>query len=579
MNETLPDFPDAPSDLTPLSIIRTETALSRFPIHRLSKKGDVQIEIRNQAAALLWEVTYNSKYGQPGPLAYKLDTLVINKRIEEAGHPKPRLLRLGSLRDICRELGNSEGGVSTQSVRNALLQNASAFINAKISYKTTDRTERSLEAGFTRYSVLFTGEALPNGTAADAVYILLNDPYWQVIDAALTRPLDYAYMHSLPPAAQRFYEIVSYQIYGALFYQNERARLRYSEYCLLSTATRYLTFDQVKKQMYKIHRPHLSSGYLAKVSFEQITDDAGQPDWWMYYVPGPNASREYQEFTGSVHKPKARGAKKAAPSRQAEASLFLPFSDPSAPSPSQPPHPAGAAASEAVKSEPALSAPDPATAALVAELIAADLNREVAERFARELPDEARRQLSYLPFVTEFKTSRGAYLRRAIEQGFAPPRGFAQKQQEHDEKRKKQSDREREKATEAATRAAKAEKGRETTQTLARLEKDAPEAFSAFQAYLADQRQQAQSQYARLPASIQEKALKIWDTAEKQHEVFHTWQALTEAHTLPLHDPLAGAPEAPVSPLTPASPAAAEDPAAIRSLIEHAFKPTPSSDS
>ena len=90
---------------------------------------------------------------------------------------------------------------------------------------------------------------------ADAVYLVLNEIYLKVLNAAVTRPLDYDYMKSLPPAAQRFYEIVSYQIYAALLHENERAKLRYSEYCLLSTATRYLDFDHVKKQMYKIHLP------------------------------------------------------------------------------------------------------------------------------------------------------------------------------------------------------------------------------------------------------------------------------------------------------------------------------------
>ena len=574
MSEVLPDFPDASEELTPLSIIRTETALSRFPIHRLSKKGDVQIEIRNQAAALLWEVTYNSKYGQPGPLAYKLDSLVINKRIEEAGHPKPRLLRLGSLRDICRELGNSEGGVSTQAVRNALLQNASAFINAKITYKTTERAERFLEASFTRYSVLFTGEALPNGMAADAIYILLNEPYWQVMDAALTRPLDYNYMHSLPPAAQRFYEIVSYQIYGALFYQNERARLRYSEYCMLSTAMRYLTFDQVKKQMYKIHRPHLDSGYLAKVSFEQITDDSGQADWWMYYIPGPNASREYQEFTGNIRKSKSRGQKEARKRAQVEAPLFLRF--PESGAPSSPPAlerkvtDDGPQKSKQDPDPGTKEAPDAATAALIAELTAADLNREVAERYARERPEESRRQLSYLPFVTEFTTSRGAYLRRAIEQGFAPPRGFVQQQKEHDDRRKKRSETELRKAAEAARMAAEMEKSRQTAESLARLENEAPEAFTAFRAYLTDQRLQAESQYAGMPTSIKQKALKIWDTVEKQQEVFRAWEALPQAKNPSIKDPLAPTQESVPSP-GPVIPS--EDPAAIRSLIEHAFKP------
>jgi hypothetical protein len=231
-----------------MSIIRTETALSRFPVHRIARKGNVSIELKNQASAVLWRVSYNSEYGQPGPLAYKLDTLIVNRKIDESERPIPKLLRLGSLREICELLGLSDGG-SLSHVKNALLQNASTFIRAKVSYRTQNQEERSLEAGFTRYSVVFTGETLPDGRHADAVYLVLNDIYLEVLNSAVFRPLDYEYMKELPPASQRFYEVVSYQIFAALLHRPKggtrampRARLHYSDYCLLSTQMRYSTW-------------------------------------------------------------------------------------------------------------------------------------------------------------------------------------------------------------------------------------------------------------------------------------------------------------------------------------------------
>src|SRR5512135_2936724 len=128
-----------------LDVIRVETALSRFPMHRLAKQGTVPIEIRetdaNGELAMRWEVSHNSKYGQPGPLAYKLDTLIVNRRVERAGRPTPRALRLGSLKEIAREL---DLGGDTQKVKTALRQNAGVFISAKISYRSVDGTERRL---------------------------------------------------------------------------------------------------------------------------------------------------------------------------------------------------------------------------------------------------------------------------------------------------------------------------------------------------------------------------------------------------------------------------------------------------
>src|SRR3954470_18693656 len=270
-------------ELVPLKVIRVETALSRFPVHRLGKQGTASIEIRKKSEAgdvlIQWKVSYNSEYGQPGPLAYKLDTLIINRRIEEATRPIPRIIKLGSLHDICRELGISEGK-NIISIKNALHQNASAYITSKICYRAADGSERTLEAGFTRYSVVLTGEKLPDGRKADGVYILLNDTFIQVINGAMTRPLDYDYLKSLPPAPQRFYELLSYQMYAALKHDLQRAKLTYSDFCATAPQTRHFNWEHVRSQMNKVLRPHRQSGYIAKVDYQHTTDSHGRPDWF-----------------------------------------------------------------------------------------------------------------------------------------------------------------------------------------------------------------------------------------------------------------------------------------------------------
>src|SRR5262249_48628082 len=59
---------------------------------------------------------------------------------------------------------------------------------------------------------------------------------------------------------------------------------------------RYGEAIPVQKQMYKLHRPHLASGYLAQVRYSATTDAAGQPDWFLHYTPGPKAAAEYAAF-------------------------------------------------------------------------------------------------------------------------------------------------------------------------------------------------------------------------------------------------------------------------------------------
>ena len=288
-------------ELYPFNPIRVETAFSRYPVHRLSKTGDVRIEIeeRDETGDLKasWEVSYNSKFGQPGHLAYKVDTLVVNRKIDEAGRPLPKVIRLGGLRDICRELNVNEGQ-ATRNVKRALHQNASAYINAKINYMGGDRAERVIEFGATRYDVVFTGKKLPDGRRADAVYIILHDLYRELLDGVQKRPLDYEYLKELPPTPQRFYELLSFQLYAALKHGRPRARLLYSEYCTYAPQTRYFDYDHVKKQMYKVHAPHRRADYISAVEFRETLDRGGRPDWEMFYTPGRRAKAEFRAFTG-----------------------------------------------------------------------------------------------------------------------------------------------------------------------------------------------------------------------------------------------------------------------------------------
>ncbi len=289
---------EPPTDLIPLNIIRQETVLSRYPIHRLSKKGsiDINIEEKNAAGEVIFRWKVEPK--PPGPLAYKLDTLVINRRFDEIGRPLPDYVRLGSLRDIGKELGL---GSNTGKVTKALRENSRTTIIVKLQYKDTVGNEKSFDFEDTRYGLIFTGQKFTTGPRAgekaNAVYLSLHPIYRDLLNSARVRPLDYDYLRDLSPAAQRFYELVSYSIYAALKYKHPQAKLLYSEYCLFSAQKRHLDYENFRIQMYKIHKPHLRSGYIQqKPIYESTTDRQGNFDWWMYYIPGPKAIAEYKAF-------------------------------------------------------------------------------------------------------------------------------------------------------------------------------------------------------------------------------------------------------------------------------------------
>ncbi|HUB33463.1 MAG TPA: hypothetical protein VMA31_10555 [Bryobacteraceae bacterium] len=310
------------ADLAPGNRVRVETALSRFPIHRLCKRGTISIDLPGDAD-FKWKVSYNNEYGQPGPLAYKVDTLIVNRCIDEAPRPLPEVIRLGSLREINRILGSAEN--DTETLKRALLQNASAFISAKIRFKprnAKEGQEKSREIHYSRYSVVFGGDTLPNGTQADAVYIILNPPHRKLLNDAEVRPLDYDYLTQLAPGPQRLYELLSFQIYGAIAGTRPRAKLLYSEYCMCAPQMRYLTFEAVKKQMFKLHMPHRASGYILKVEYQRTTDGEGKADWEMLYTPGPRAFAEYQSFTHRQTRPLLQLPAPAMPATEAEPQLM-----------------------------------------------------------------------------------------------------------------------------------------------------------------------------------------------------------------------------------------------------------------
>lgn len=296
--ESHPRVPVNQSEALSLELIRTETVLSRLPVHNLAKQGRVNIQIIKTTPSgeveLKWEVSYSERYGQARQLAYKLDTIIVNQRIDEAGRPLPKLLRIGSLNEICTELSlATHAGENAKDLKRAFLQNASAFITAKFNYRANDGTERHVEAGVTRYGVIFTGEKLPDGRKADAVYISFNDPFWEVLNSAPVRPLDRTYMKELPPAAQRFYEIISRKIFAALKNDYASAKISYSEYCTFSAQLRHFERQRVQDQMAKVLRPHKVSGYITAIRYEPIINAQDQPDWIMYLTPGPKARAEF----------------------------------------------------------------------------------------------------------------------------------------------------------------------------------------------------------------------------------------------------------------------------------------------
>ena len=93
--------------------------------------------------------------------------------------------------------GLAESGRQHAELKQAFHQNASAYIVAYLRYRGRDGIVRTVNTGFTRYSVVFTGERLPDGTPATASACaqraLPGRP-----QPCTVRPLDYDYLKSSP---------------------------------------------------------------------------------------------------------------------------------------------------------------------------------------------------------------------------------------------------------------------------------------------------------------------------------------------------------------------------------------------
>lgn len=427
------------SESTSIIPIRTETILSQYPLHRLAKRTEQEIAVtRTNARGKIistWEVSPSKKYGEPGPLAYKLDTLLVNRAIDEARPHIPEIIRLGSLREICAALGLS---ADTNTIKKALLQNASAFITAKLEYKGVDGAEKTFEFGATRYEVVFLGQRLPNGQKADAVFIILHRTYRDFLEHAKTRPLDYEYLKALPPAAQRLYELISFQIFAALKNGNSRARYLYSDFCRYAPLTRYEDWERVKKQLYKVHKPHKDSGYIRDVEYAEIADDAGRPDWIMWYTPGEKARNEYREFTTKRMERTAARPTLVSSVERREGNW-----------------------------------------ALVERLTGEGVTETIARELVQEFAEEVERQLDALPFRERLK-DRPAYLVKAIRDRYSLPadldekKGREGKQRRFEQARANEREREahREKYVETYFEYLRAE--------LTRLEASNPDALAEF---------------------------------------------------------------------------------------------------
>ena len=142
--------------------------------------------------------------------------------------------------------------------------------------------------------IFFTGETLPDGTEADAVYVMLNDMYVQNFNNNFVVPLDFQYLQSLEgDITSRMYEVFSVWFYPALENGKRYIQKKYSEICNYFPLTRQDSKWKAKGQLKSAHQQHIATGFLA--SEPEWIDTYEKSDWLLRYYIGPKAKDWYQQ--------------------------------------------------------------------------------------------------------------------------------------------------------------------------------------------------------------------------------------------------------------------------------------------
>jgi len=247
--------------ISPSNVLRSEFNFLKYPFFDISskskKKDQIEIKIYEKTdkgiIEILWKVSRHINSDIPSSFARRIHKKIVEEILNNIKKPVPRLIRVGSLRQICTKMGIAISGKNT------------------------------------------SGEKLPDGKEAETVYILLSDYYVQNFNNNFVVPLDYNYYQSIKgDLASRMYEILSLSFYPALERKELYIQKNYSELCDYFPFTRQDKKWKAKKQLRSAHNQHLSSGFLK--SDPEWQNIGKKDDWLIRYYIGPKAENWYHSM-------------------------------------------------------------------------------------------------------------------------------------------------------------------------------------------------------------------------------------------------------------------------------------------
>ena len=303
MDKTLNNKKCKERDIDISKTLRSEFHFLKFPFFNLctrsSKRNGIEVleeeDTEEGKIQIWWRVSRNVNSNFPSSFARKLHKEVVERVLNNIKKPIPRFIRLGSMRQICQTMNIAVSGRSVQEIKKALQDIKAATIEAKGTFRKKEKNgvKKFFEGSFNLYDMIFfTGETLPDGTEADAVYVTLNDMYVQNFNNNFVVPLDFQYLQSLEgDITSRMYEVFSVWFYPALENGKRYIQKKYSEICNYFPLTRQDCKWKAKGQLKSAHRQHIATGFLA--SEPEWIDSHEKNDWLIRYYIGPKAKGWY----------------------------------------------------------------------------------------------------------------------------------------------------------------------------------------------------------------------------------------------------------------------------------------------
>lgn len=387
------EVPPSPLPTLPTRMGKDEMNLTDFPFALLADRAPEELKVLEFSDLIpgkggkpirrTW--TVRGAEGLGLPLAFEESLYVVLMELTREQGFDDRTVCF-SRYDLAKRLGLPHQGHSYKRVEEGLQRLSGVLITTKNAFWDPQaRRYASVSFGILDEYVLYDekpGRKGPANPERPKSSVTWNEILFKNMRAGYVKNLDVQFYLSLSSSiSRRLYRYLDKKRYdGKLTFSIGLDRLAFER---LGMPRNYY-LSEVKRKLTRPHEELKDHGFLVSATFEKMKAGGEKVT---YAFPGPS---------------------KPAPEERRAPLALPPAGDPPAPDGARP----GRQGSRAKAADPLLEA-----------LIAHGMGKIVAGRLAREKREEAERQLAYLPYA-QVKTTPGAYLRSAIEEGWGPPKGY-----------------------------------------------------------------------------------------------------------------------------------------------------------